>query len=582
MEILNHLLPILDIAHAAEPDADKITQSFFGLVNWIAGITILIAAIYLPFQIGGIGQSIINGFGKIYKTGVDAGKSVTDKAGKFAYHHMGGKEFLDQAKAKYISPIIAGTEFQKKKWTDDAKKMNRQSMIGAGIAASRKDDKLWLDVSRNTDKDAQGRYKYQEDVSSIEKKIRNDVTGSGEWDNFNSNDKAYSGKMQEDATNLFLTLREWSRNPGSFPDKYKEAQGVLDKWKAMGFDFDSYGNFRKMENGKGTDKGKGDPNDPHLLNSLLKDGGLDNNHLEKIRTATNDQDIINLIAGIKDKPAGLDSQINQIFTQHNKDNPTQQINTLQDLALHYNNNIKTELNKDYDKYTSMLQNTPSDVLTNINNALKQDKIKEALELANLHNVRLVQEKIKTLPKDYMGNYLPSLDSYLFKHSFQNYNEGRSKIDNEIKVRPNVTIDTLTTDFGTSGTMNDPAALKIIERYKKTQNYLSTDPTLSPVHNSVQTSIDNLQNATIQDKIEAVMKNVNLSEGYAKELFNNNEIVARIMDARKNSQIKYNSLTTGEPDEYDINQNDIQNIMAKIQKIDENYDQINKKFLIYNK
>ncbi|MBU0647775.1 hypothetical protein KJ855_01190 [Patescibacteria group bacterium] len=577
----------MDIAYAIEPNADfdRVFQQFF---LFAAGITILIAALYLPFRIGGIGQSIINGFGNLFKRGINLGKfglSLPGKGIDTAYktgRFVAGDKFwpgLTQHLPKPLQDIIGEVGRLRVASTKKYEKVSRGRIMTAAEKRSavwhKKHDQARIAANEAKAKGDTDEYKRQialakeygnkaeKEDNTIEEAMSKSAYGvlvekgtipqvaelikglqSGkEWEKF-KNGEAVDGTYLEKASNFFQVLRRWANYPTQFPDKADDAKAMLDQWESMGFGFDGYLNFRYL--GDSYKKPFENPkSNLHLAESVLRDGGLEENEIQKIRTASTPTEISQIIGSREINPTSQ-YDISKVYNDAS-------MASLNDVATHYNSEVTKSIGASVNKFASVLNTASDKILTQVNDSIKRKNYSEAMETAQQHNLTPLVNAIKNLPRDYYGKVREtSMQKYTLQNSINQLITAQQHIDSNIN--PNINIaSVIEKTYG-----KDSPEQKIANNLQYHVDVIKTYKN----HNAIKMDVNASSNTTIEDKIRTIISSNKADDSYITESIPYENIAAEIVKLRKDYNTREGKMGLSQPEQ--------DKIMDKLRSLDTDF------------
>lgn len=417
LPIILHFFSIMTVN-----EADNL---FFGVVNWIAGIVILAAAIYLPFQIGGIGQSIFKAFGNMYKQGMDATKSAGKtawKAGEYGLNKTAtGFQIKTAIEKSPVGQFFAGFTAEKKKAETElekAQRMNQLDYIGSKRYATG-DSSLDKPLNKLTDRSTMDIFKTQKTVADIEKYIEDEIESKAGWQKL-LNGQWGGAEVHENATNAFGALKYLSLY-SYLPSEKEAAENLLNKYSSLGIGANPLGIVSRR-------------NDPQLdLDSgtlLMKKSGLDERQISDIisgKTTTIPQQLQDKENFIVDYLKIKDPSTGQYVASN--------ITNLNDFIT----NIKAEYSKKVDDkadgFINMYQNKLSVAnLEYLRHSIQPNENREAaLHLIQQLNVPELKDSINKLEIDKLGNFKEnSLNQIIFDQALSDTINAKNNINSTVK------------------------------------------------------------------------------------------------------------------------------------------------------
>lgn len=575
---MNHqIFTLIDIAQAADWTPKTVEDTFFSMINWIAGIVILTAAIYLPFQIGGIGQGIINGFGKIYKTGMDAGKSAVKtgvSAGKWGLTNTAAGVQIQTAIAKSpVGQFFAAFGAEKKIAETEKKKVDRHNELGSILNL---DPKLTKESTRKAvgstliDRTTQD--------TLIKKGSADAAIGMIDGILDVNGDKIQKGQAlapdkHEDLLNAVSAL-ETLRYTAYDPEQKKRAEDKVKELNEQGYTWDRYGNVT-FEN---------TPSSKNAQRILSEQLGLSDKQIQDLAISdpTKIKDHFKDSTGAPIPASDINKANDYIkdnFSKWNADNPSRKIENIEQLAATLNTNTKNEIESRTNNMISVYQNTPLNVINDIKNHLNSNQHDKALEIANNYNLTSISDKIRTIALDNTGAPINpnSLNNFILNRSITQYHDSREQLNNYINSHTSTKFDDLAA--GTApGFSPNPYQNIIINNTKHVAEELRDHDSHESIKNDIHTvetlypSSSTSPTKITEEKIKAIIESKTADPEYIKSFFENDELSSRINDLRSRHLLKEN----GQLQEKHINE-----ILRRIQKIDSNYENINRKLTIYN-
>ncbi len=566
MEIIKHLLPLIDIAHAAPVEASPsvMTKSFYGMVNWIAGITILASAVYLPFQIGGIGKSIIDGFSRIYKEGKDWGKwGLTNTSA--------GVQVQTAVAKSPVGKFLAAFSADKKIAENDKGKVDRLNMLGAVLNKGDYKKNAKAIGSTLVSRDTQDTFVKKGSAEAILSFI-DDIKQRPGFE------KLLKGApppadIHEDMLNAVSAL-DILQNNALDPAQKELATKALKKLHDDGFFWDQYGNVQYDTGAK--------PSSDRIKDFLSnpKNLGLDEAQIAEVAKGTKINDLKDT-SGNKlfsdDQIKAANDNIKSEFANYNKEaGKSNPIDNIGKLADHFKNEIDNKINAETKNIISVYQNTPLNVIEQIKNELNQantatdqtaikSHLQSAANLAKQHNLTNIYNQINTLPRNSGGEILTkSLDNLILNQSVNQFYNSRDNLNKYIQSNQNVKFDY---EKGSApGFTADNYQQIILNNTGQIANELSVNHGHKDITSEVQKGKDT------EEKIKAIVSSKAADEEYIKTFFGNEELTNRINAMRK----EFLFGTNGK-----LEDKHTQEILDRLKKIDNNYENTARKLTIFN-
>lgn len=443
---LLHHINIFDIAHAAPVSGYQETSWIYGAIRYVAGVAVMIAAIMLPFQLGGIGQQLITGITNLGK-----------KAGGYGWEQMGIKEgagHLAESGIKFPKKVpILGTPMPES-WAGKTLFGGRGIFGGLGkLRAGREAAKLQAEKNLATDT----RYNNMTELERLgdmknvarrrDKSMESVMYNSWDEDQFKRafdetkkdhsagfnnliNGKNTEGAVQENLSNMFGALKQMSLNDAK-PERKALGEKLLGQlMTANGIEFDEYMNV------------KGTKRNPENQGTLLdvaknpKDLNLSDTDIVNIAKTSN----ANAAAGnfgVTPPPNG-DQLVSKAFESYNKSEPNanNHFTTVNKLFNTIKTNAENNIRINSERLGVAHGNLSAAALRAIMDEIRPGgDIKNAQDIARNAGAEKLNELLKDISTDKNGAISSpdnNIVNYQIKEAIKRTGEAKQSVQNTVQ------------------------------------------------------------------------------------------------------------------------------------------------------
>ena len=443
-------------AHAAEygiplPDLKKLIVQ---MVKYVAGLAILVAAISIPFQIGGVGAALLGGI-----------KKLASQAGSYSWEKGGLKERAELAAESanikkgienipFVGKKIAGAIKQKvpgldkvldTSWgtysahmglgkhiaTSDLKKQRRLDQIGAASwhqSRSKTDDdktKFALRIAQLADDDTMKTMYERYTVDQISSKAKQ-LMADPEWKKIEQG-QAASGGMIEDSRNAFGALKWLSLNAIDQERKAEATEALKGLLYSRGMGLDKYGNVAPVADPTDQYSALRALSNPSIMGS--KENTIDESKAIRI---INSNDINQALRNENINTSKADINISKNFDKYNSENNNQVtsvVKLLEELKVTHKHQIEQEEKNLSGIYSNRFTSGNIDEILNRINS--RDTAKNIKDEANRLGMNEFAKNLDKLKLDANNKFEPSIELDTIKQALEKIKQNRASINQRV-------------------------------------------------------------------------------------------------------------------------------------------------------